>query len=47
LEVIKLLMSSGADVNAKTKDGRTVLYFATKCDRLKVMELLRASGAME
>ena len=43
LEMIKLLISKGADVNA-TKEGMTLLDFAIEKGELEVAELLRKHG---
>ena len=41
-EIVELLIAKGADVNAKTDDGVTPLYFATTKE---IAELLIAEGA--
>jgi ankyrin repeat protein len=42
------LIAAGADVNAKTDDGKdTALRQATKCGQLKVVEILKKAGAKE
>lgn len=43
--VIKLLVSSGADVNAGDKDGNTALMFAAEHGRLDVIRALLTKGA--
>ncbi len=40
-------LNSGADVNAKDNEGRTVLKAATQAGRQKIVELLKAHGAKE
>lgn len=43
---IKLLLAAGADVNAKTRDGYTLLFLVTeRADRPDVVSMLLASGA--
>ena len=44
-EIIKLLLSKGANVNAEAKDGRTSLHFATQMGRIKIVEYLLKCGA--
>ena len=45
LEVAKLLIEEGADVNAKNKDGFTALTWATLMEHQDVVELLKEAGA--
>jgi serine/threonine-protein phosphatase 6 regulatory ankyrin repeat subunit B len=52
IEVVKLLLDHGADVNAVNRssggNGETALHYATRCtasSALKIVELLLASGA--
>ena len=45
LELAKLLISSGADVNAKSGWGRVPLYVAAERNHLEVAQLLISSGA--
>ena len=40
-----VLLKNGANVNAKTNDGRTPLLIAKANDRARVVELLKANGA--
>jgi ankyrin repeat protein len=44
-ESIHLLVQHGADVNAKTLDGWTVLYFATTQDDIQIVQFLIDHGA--
>ena len=41
----ELLLARGANVNARSKSGFTVLHFAAKAGRLRLVELLLAHGA--
>ena len=43
--VLQLLIEKGADINAKTDDGRSALSIAVKADRKEAAELLRKAGA--
>ncbi len=45
LETLETLIQLGADVNATTTDGQTVLDFARRSGRTKVVEFLEKSGA--
>lgn len=45
VEKVKLLISAGADVNAKNKDGDTALHIASKQCRVEIAEILVAKGA--
>jgi uncharacterized protein len=45
LELVNLLLSSGADVNARRRDGLTALHSAAYRGHLHVMEALLAHGA--
>jgi ankyrin repeat protein len=47
LAVVKELVSKGADVNAKTKDGWTELKIASKQGHLKIVELLKKAGTRD
>lgn len=44
-EIISLLLAYGADVHAKTHDGRTVLHYAVRYNDLEVTKLLLAHEA--
>ena len=44
-EIVELLISEGADVNAKDKKGRTPLHWAATHGRKEIVELLIAKGA--
>jgi ankyrin repeat protein len=45
LDLVKLLISSGADVNARRRDGLTALHSAAYRGHLRVIETLLAHGA--
>jgi ankyrin repeat protein len=40
-EIAELLITAGADVNAKTDDGETPLYWAVEEGHKEIVELLR------
>jgi len=44
MDICKLLIDNGADVNKETKDGNTALDFAVKAGSIDVAELLLRSG---
>jgi len=46
-ELVKFLLSKGADINAKAKDGSTALSLAMKENDAKMVALLKANGATE
>ncbi len=45
VDQVKLLLSKGADINAKDEEGRTSLHSAAWCGRKEVAEMLIAKGA--
>ena len=45
VEVVKLLLDSGASVEARARNGFTPLMFAAKNSNLKVTRTLLAAGA--
>jgi len=45
LEVIKTLISAGADVNAKVNKGRAPLHRATENEHFGILKLLVSVGA--
>ena len=45
LKTAKLLLSQGADVNAKAKDGKTPLHYAAVVDAHEMEALLKKMGA--
>jgi hypothetical protein len=47
IEIVKLLLDAGADVNAKTDDNKTALSFAMERGVPEVIDLLKKRGAME
>ena len=47
LDIAKLLLDKGADVNAKSKDGDTALMAASEKGHTKIVELLKARGSKE
>jgi ankyrin repeat protein len=46
-ELVKFLLSKGADINAKAKDGSTALSLAMKENDTEMVALLKANGATE
>lgn len=47
LDLVKYLVSKGADVNLKAKDGTTALSLATKEKNAEIIKVLKAGGAKE
>jgi len=47
LDVVKLLLSNKAEVNAKDNNGRTPLYYATRNGYKNIADLLRQHGGQE
>ena len=47
LEVVKILLNKGADVNAKDASGDTALIQASHNNNPEVVEILKAHGAKE
>jgi len=47
LELVKYLISKGADVNLKAKDGATALSLAKKDKNETIIKILKAKGAKE
>jgi hypothetical protein len=47
LSVVRALLDSGADVNARQNDGTTALMIATQGGQKDIVELLRQHGAHE
>jgi ankyrin repeat protein len=45
--IVQLLLAAGADVSARTKDGRTALSLARRRSNTLVLNLLRKAGARE
>ena len=45
IEIVKLLLENGADVNSRTKDGDTALIVASKAGHTNVVKLLLERGA--
>jgi ankyrin repeat protein len=46
VEVVRLLLESGADANRPDRSGRTQLYHASANDQLELVQLLVKHGAM-
>jgi len=47
IQIIKYLISKGADVNMKDREGRTPLYYAEITANTEVEELLKKYGALK
>ena len=45
IEIVKMLLSAGADVNAETVDGWTALMWARKRNNRAIIDLLKQAGA--
>ena len=45
IEQVKTLLSEGADVNIKTKDGQTPLHIAARNGQVDIVDMLLAKGA--
>lgn len=46
-EILKFLISNGADVNAKNYSGQTALYFSKANDLTAIQQILKEAGAKE
>lgn len=44
-EIALMLISAGADINAKDENGKTVLNYAAEGGNTEIMKLLLAQGA--
>lgn len=47
IEFAKLLLEHGAEINAKTKDGKTPLAFALSRSQTEMAAFLRRRGAVQ
>ena len=47
MQYLNTLLTAGADVNAKDKDGKTALKLAQEAGNEKIVELLKQAGAKE
>ena len=47
IEIVKLLLSKGANVNKKSNHGDTALMLAKYNGHIKIADLLRKAGAKE
>ena len=47
LNIAKLLLEAGADVNLQDNTGKTALYYARSEDQEDIVRLLKESGATE
>ena len=46
-DIVKILISKGADVNLKNKRGETALFWAKHSGAIEVIQILKAAGAKE
>ena len=44
-EVVRLLIASGADVNEKSKEGKSALFWAKQFNRKEMIKMLKQAGA--
>ncbi len=44
-ELVRFLIKNGANVNAKSKKGKTPLSIATEAGNANIIELLKSNGA--
>ena len=47
LELVRLFLVNGADINTQNNNGDTALSFAKQSGRPNVIDLLKAAGATE
>ena len=47
IDIVRLLIDKGADVNAKAKNGDTALKLAKTKGHTRIVEFLKAQGANE
>lgn len=45
VEIIRLLLNRGADVNAQDEEGNTAIAIATERGRLDIVKILKTAGA--
>jgi ankyrin repeat protein len=45
IEIVKLLLEAGVDVNTKTKKGETALIYALNNGYTEIVNLLKKAGA--
>ena len=46
-EIVKILISKGADVNLKNKRGENALFWAHHVGAIEIIQILKAAGAKE